>query len=170
MRRICFHAAISLDGYIAGPNGEFDWIVHDPEIDFDAIFSRFDTLLAGRRTFELMVKQGNTVMPGIKTIVFSKTLQQQNHPEVMIVAAELDKTVAALREKPGKDILLFGGADLFKSFLEAKLVEQIEIGVIPVLLGEGIPLLPPPTKLVKLKFTAHKVFKSGIVMLTYDVT
>jgi dihydrofolate reductase len=169
MRRICFHAAISLDGYIAGPNGEFDWIIHDPEIDFVAIFSRFDTLLAGRRTFELMVKLGNTVMPGMKTIVFSKTLQQQDHPEVTIVAGKLEKAVAALRDKPGKDILLFGGAALFKSFLDANLVDQIEIGIIPVLLGEGIPLLPPPAKQAKLKLTNHKVYKSGIVMLTYDV-
>lgn len=170
MRRICFHAAMSLDGYIAGPNGEFDWIIHDPEIDFVAIFSQFDTLLAGRRTFELMVKQGNTVMPGMKTIVFSRTLKQQDHPEVKIVAGELEKTVAALREQTGKDILLFGGASLFHSFLEANLVDQIELGVIPVLLGQGISLLPPPAKQAKLNLTAHKVYKSGIVTLTYDVT
>ena len=169
MRRICFHAAISLDGYIAGPNGEFDWIVQDPEIDFVAIFSRFDTLLAGRRTFELMVKLGNTVMPGMKTIVFSKTLRQQDHPEVTIFPGAVNETVASLRTKPGKDILLFGGAALFKSFLDANLVDQIEVGVIPVLLGAGIPLLPPPANQAKLKLTAHKVYKSGIIMLTYDV-
>ncbi len=169
MRRICFHAAISLDGYIAGPNGEFDWIIQDPEIDFVAIFSQFDTLLAGRRTFELMVKQGNTVMPGMKTIVFSKTLLQQNHPEVTIVPGAVKETVASLRAKPGKDILLFGGAALFQSFLSAGLVDAVEIGVIPVLLGEGIPLLPPPAKQTKLKLTNHKVYKTGIVMLTYGV-
>jgi dihydrofolate reductase len=169
MRRICFHVAISLDGYIARPNGEFDWIVQDTEIDFAAIFRQFDTLLAGRRTFELMVKQGNTMMPGMKTIVFSKTLRQQDHPEVTIVPAAFEETVASLRAKPGKDILLFGGGSLFQSFLNAGLVDAVEVGIIPVLLGGGIPLLPPPAKQSKLKLTAHKVYKTGIVMLTYDV-
>ncbi|MGB8523533.1 MAG: dihydrofolate reductase family protein, partial [Candidatus Acidiferrales bacterium] len=63
MRRISYHVAMSLDGYIAGPNGEFDWIVQDPDIDFVALFAQFDTLLMGRRTFELLVQQGRTKIP-----------------------------------------------------------------------------------------------------------
>jgi dihydrofolate reductase len=169
MRRICYQVAMSLDGYIAGPNGEFDWIVMDPDIDFAAIFSQFDTLLMGRRTFETMVKQGNAVMPGMKTIVFSRTLQQQDHPGVTIVSEALKETVASLRAKPGKDIWLFGGGSLFRTFLDAKLVDKVEVGVIPVLLGEGIPLLASPAKQAKLKLTGHKVYKTGIVMLNYAV-
>lgn len=168
MRRICYQVAMSLDGYIAGPKGEFDWIVKDPDIDFAAMFSKFDTFLIGRRTFEMMAKHGNTAMPG-KVIVFSRTLKQQDHPEVTIVASKLEKTVASLREKPGKDMWLFGGGSLFRSFLDAKLVDRVEVGVIPVFLGGGIPLLPAPATQTKLKLTAHKVYKTGIVMLTYDV-
>jgi dihydrofolate reductase len=169
MRRICYQVAMSLDGYIAGPNGEFDWIIMDPDIDFAAMFSHFDTLLMGRRTFEMMLKQGNAVMPGMKTVVFSRTLRQQDHPEVTVVAAEIEETVASLRAKPGKDIWLFGGGSLFQSFLDAKLVDKVELGVIPVLLGAGIPLLPSPAKQAKLKLAGHKIYKTGIVMLNYDV-
>lgn len=121
--------------------GEFDWIVKDPDIDFAAMFSKFDTFLIGRRTFEMMAKHGNTAMPG-KVIVFSRTLKQQDHPEVTIVASKLEKTVASLREKPGKDMWLFGGGSLFRSFLDAKLVDRVEVGVIPVFLGGGIPCFP----------------------------
>jgi dihydrofolate reductase len=170
MRRISYQVAMSLDGYIAGPKGEFDWIVTDPDIDFAAMFRQFDTLIMGRQPFEMMKKQGNAQMPGMKSIVFSRTLKQQDHPEATIVASELEKTVASLREKPGKDIWLFGGGSLFQSFLDANLVDRVEVGVIPVLLGGGIPLLSPPAKQARLTLTAHKVYKTGVVMLTYDVT
>jgi dihydrofolate reductase len=169
MRRIAYQVAMSLDGYIAGPKGEFDWIVTDPDIDFAAMFGQFDTLIMGRHTFEMMKNQGNAEMPGMKLIVFSRTLKQQDHPEVTIVASELEKKVASLREKPGKDMWLFGGGSLFQSFLDAKLVDKVEVGVIPILLGAGIPLLASPAKQAKLKLIAHKVYKTGIVMLTYAV-
>jgi dihydrofolate reductase len=160
---------MSLDGYIAGPNGEFDWIVNDPDIDFVALFAQFDTLLMGRRTFELLVREGRTKIPGMKLFVFSKTLRSHDYPEVTIVPGRPEETVAALRAEPGKDIWLFGGGALFQSFLDAKLVDKVEVAVIPVLLGEGIPLLASPAKQAKLKLTGHKVYKTGIVMLNYAV-
>ncbi len=169
MRRIRYQVAMSLDGYIAGPNGEFDWIVKDPEIDFAAIFKQFDTLLIGRGTFETMVRYGNTSMPGMKSIVFSRTLQQSDYPDVEIVAGEFEKTVASLRAKPGKDIWLFGGGLLFRSFLDAGLVDTVEVGVSPVILGGGIPLLPAPSKQANLTLTGHHVYKTGIVSLRYAV-
>jgi dihydrofolate reductase len=169
MRRIRYQVAMSLDGYIAGPKGESDWIVMDPDIDFTEMFKQFDTLLMGRHTFEMMVKQGNTGMPGMKTIVFSRTLQQSEYPEVTIVAEDCGKAGAELREKRGKDIWLFGGGSLFRSFLDAGLVDAMEIAVIPVLLGGGIPLLPSAAQKAKLKLTGHKVYKTGIVMLQYAV-
>lgn len=169
LREIIYQVAMSLDGYIAGPNGEYDWIVQDPDIDFVALFAQFDTLLMGRRTFELLVQEGRTKMPGMKLFVFSKTLRPRDYPEVTIVPDKLEETVASLRAKPGKDIWLFGGGSLFQSFLDAKLVDKVEVGVIPILLGAGIPLLASPAKQAKLKLTAHKIYKTGIVMLTYAV-
>jgi dihydrofolate reductase len=169
VRPICYHVAMSLDGYIAGPNGEYDWIVKDPDIDFVALFAQFDTLLMGRRTFELLVQHGHTTMPGKKMFVFSRTLRQGDYPQVTIVPAKVEETVASLRAEPGKDIWLFGGGALFQSFLDAKLVDKVEVAVIPVLLGEGIPLLASPAKQAKLKLTGHRVYKTGIVMLNYAV-
>jgi dihydrofolate reductase len=169
MRKIRYRVAMSLDGYIAGPKDEFDWIVTDPDVDFGVVFKQFDTLLIGRRTFEVMAKHGNTAIPGMKTIVFSRTLQQSEYPDITIVAEGCEKTAATLREKRGKDIWLFGGGSLFQSFLGAGLVDTVEVEVIPVLLGEGIPLLPSPAKYAKLKLTSHNVYKSGRVSLQYAV-
>jgi dihydrofolate reductase len=159
---------MSLDGYIAGPHGEFDWIISDPEIDFGALFQQFDTLLVGRETFEFMLEHGQAAVPGMKIIVFSRTVQQCDFPDVTIVAGKEKETVAALREKPGKDIWLFGGGLLFRSFLDMGLVDTVEVAVIPVLLGGGIPLLPAPAKRAKLKLTGQKVYGSGIVLLEYS--
>src|SRR5712692_4181028 len=173
MPRIRYAVAASLDGYIAGPKGEADWIIMDPEIDFHALFNQFDTILLGRRTFEAITREGNGGsggMPGVKTFVFSRTLRQRDHPEVTIVAEKSEETLAALRAKPGKDIWLFGGGLLFRSLADAGLVDTVEVAVIPVLLGSGIPLLPPPAKQAKLKLTDHKVYKTGIVLLEYAVT
>jgi dihydrofolate reductase len=168
LRRIRYRVAMSLDGYIAGPNGEFDWIIAEPEIDFGALFAQFDTLLVGRGTFEFMVQHGQASVPGMKIIVFSRTLRQRDFPDVTIVAGKEKETVAALRAKPGKDIWLFGGGLLFRSFLDADLVDTVEVAVIPVLLGGGIPLLPAPANLAKLKLTRHKVYKNGTVLLEYS--
>jgi dihydrofolate reductase len=168
MRKICYGVAMSLDGYIAGPNGEADWIVADPEIDFGAMFAKYDTLVMGRKTFERMVEAGRASAPGMKMVVFSKTLRASEYPEVTIVADKLEETVAGLLAAPGKDIWLFGGGALFRSFLEKGLVDTVEIGLIPVLLGKGIQLLPPPAKTESLELGSHRIYKkSGIVMLTY---
>jgi dihydrofolate reductase len=170
MRRIRYSVAASLDGYIAGPKGEYDWIIMDPEIDFGEMMSQFDTMLVGRKTFELVAKQGGPSGYDMKVLVFSRKLKQKDHPDVTIVSNDIKKTLTKLRKEKGKDIWLFGGGELFRSLLDMGMVDTVEVGVMPVLLGGGIPLMPAPYTQAKLKLIKHKVYKkSGIVGLEYAV-
>lgn len=170
IRRIRYSVAMSLDGFIAGPRGECDWIIADPEIDFREIYRQFDAMLVGRRTFEMMKgARGGGSTPGMQVFVFSRTLGQEDNPAVTIVD-DPESVVAELRLKPGKDVWLFGGGSLFRSFAELGLVDTVEVAVIPVLLGEGVPLLPPPAKQLALKLTGHKLLaQTGTILLEYAV-
>ncbi len=171
MRRIRYSVAMSLDGYIAGPNGEHDWIPMDPDIDFNAMITQYDTLLIGRGTYEPMVEAGRVGMPGMKAYVISTTLRQEDHPQVTIINESVNERVAALREEAGKDIWLFGGGILFQSLLDAGLVDDVEVAIIPVILGGGIRLVPSALNHTKLQLTSHRIYeKSGTVLLTYAVS
>jgi dihydrofolate reductase len=161
---------MSLDGYVAGPNGESDWILMDPEIDFAALASSFDTILSGRKTYEAARQQGGgPTMPGMQEYVLSRTLRQSDCPGVTVSDNARD-TVTKLKAAPGKDIWLFGGGLLFRSLLGMGLVDTVEVAIIPVLLGGGIQLLPDPAERAKLNLTKHRVYpKTGTVALEYDV-
>lgn len=168
-RRVRYSVAMSLDGYIAGPNGEFDWIVMDPDSDFAAAFKEFDTLLIGRKTYEMMRGQSGPEMPGVTSFVVSTTLHQKDCAGVTIVRDPVE-LVESLRKRPGKDIWLFGGGSLFRSLLELNLVDSVEVAIVPVLLGGGVPLLPMPATQIKLSLRNHKVYpKTGTVSLEYAV-
>ena len=170
MRKIRYVVAMSVDGYIAGPNGEANWIGTDPEVDFPALCSQFDTLLMGRKTYEAATQRlGEKTFAGVTSIVFSRTMKAQYHPGVTIISELTADWVKALKNQSGKDIWLFGGSDLFRTFLDSRYVDSIEVSVIPVLLGDGIPLLPPPYSPAKLSLTSHKVYRSGRLSLAYQV-
>jgi dihydrofolate reductase len=172
MRSVRYNVAMSLDGYIAGPSGEHDWIVMDPDIDFGALMGRYDTYLVGRKTWEAMAAQGQRGRSGgPEVVVFSRTLDPAAHARQRIVADDARAAVLALKEKPGKDIWLFGGGELFRSLLAEGVVDVVEVAVIPVLLGGGVPLLPSPAPRVTLRLSGHRVYeKTGTVTLEYEVT
>jgi dihydrofolate reductase len=166
MRRVRYQVAVSLDGFIAGPKGEYDWIVMDPSIDFERMYKEYDTAVMGRRTYEVVGAMGSAGMPGLDVIVFSRTLPSGSLKGAR-VANDAREEVAALKKKRGGDIWLFGGGELFRSLLDARLVDTVEVAVIPVLLGEGNPLLPPGRS-AKLKLVDQKILpNSGIVVLSY---
>src|SRR5215208_2903789 len=110
MRRVLYRVATSVDGYIAGPRGEFDWIVPDPAIDLSAMYANFDTVLLGRRTYELTLQPGAPPWPeGWRIFVVSQTLAAAEHAAVTVVRDNIEATVAATRSEAGRDIWLFGG-------------------------------------------------------------
>ena len=166
-RRVRYQVAASLDGFIAAPNGKADWIPSDPDIDFGALFAQFDTFLLGRRTFEAMGGKGQ---PGTKTVVVSRTLKPADHPGVTVIADGLADAVAALKTEKGKDIWLFGGGELFRSLVSLGLVDTVEVALVPILLGGGIPLAPPPFAQTRLRLEGHRLYeKSGIMLMEYTV-
>lgn len=169
-RRLRYQVAVSLDGFIAGPNGEYDWIVADPAVDFATLYKQFDTAVMGRKTYEVVTAQGGDgAIPGLDVVVFSRSLPAATRPGVRIVGEDPREVVAALKAKPGRDIWLFGGGALFRSLLDAGLVDTVEVAVMPVLLGAGIPLLPPGAA-ARLQLADQKILPaSGIVVLAYSV-
>ena len=170
MRQVVYSVAMSLDGYIAGPQGESDWILIDPEIDFEALFARFDVILMGRKTYETTRTNQGGSMPGIESYVFSRTLRQADCRGV-IVSGNPSQMVSELKKHSGKDIWLFGGGVLFRSLLELGLVDRVSVAIIPVLLGGGLRLLPDLPRRTELQLVEHQLYaKTGTVSLEYAVT
>jgi len=162
---------MTLDGFIAGPQGEYDWIPNEPQIDWGAFMARFDTVLMGRRSYEAaLAVPGGSVLSTMRTYVFSRTLRPKDHPGVTIVGTDLGPTMENLRRGPGgKDIWLFGGGQLFRSLLEQGYVDVVEVGLVPVLLGRGIPFLPGLGTKVELRLTDMRRYPTGIMLLTYEI-
>ena len=175
MRRLRYSVAATLDGFIADLNGGYDWIVMDDSIDFAATFAEFDTFVMGRKTWEVSAAvdpadMGMTdLFAGKEVIVFSRTLRSAR-PGVTIVATDPVETVRALKQKPGKDIWLFGGGAMFRTLVDADLVDTVEVAVMPVLLSQGVPLLAAGARITGMKLDKCETLpKSGIVMLTYTL-
>ena len=173
MRPVRYNVAASLDGYIAGPNGEYDWIPLDPAIDFGALFRPVDTVLLGRHSYELVLQDPAAAAwpAGSRVFVFSRTLRPADHPGVTVVREAAADVVAGLRaEGSGGEIWLYGGGALFGSLLTAGQVDRVEVTVIPILLGGGVPLLPPGLARTPLALQHVERYPSGQVSLHYAVT
>jgi dihydrofolate reductase len=160
---------MSLDGFIAGPNGEYDWIVAEPTLDLAKQYSGYDTLLIGRRTYELMLELGQTPRSmGMEAVVVSTTLDPSQHADVRIVRENVEQAVAELKAESGKDIWLFGGGALFRAMMDAGLVDAVELGVQPILLGSGVPVIPAGRRW-PLRLEKCDRYPEGTLMLWYSI-
>lgn len=171
MRQLIYSVAASLDGYIARPDGAYDWIPDEPDIDWGAFLGRFDTVLMGRRTYEVVSSGGSGEDPTsrMRTVVASRTLDPEDHPDVDVVSGNVSAFVDQLLREEGKDVWLMGGGVLFRTLLDAGLVDAVEVALVPALLGGGIPLLPPGEGGSRLELRDLTSYPSGIVLASYGV-
>lgn len=170
MRRVRYNVAVSLDGYIARADGSYDWIVEDQSIDFDTLIAGFDTLLMGRKTYEVLQAQGpGGPFEGMKKVVVSRTLPAGGSGSTTFICRDVTQHVRSMKNGTGRDIWLFGGGELFRFLLDAGLVDTVEIALMPVLLGGGVPLVAVGTASHRLALKSCEQLLSGIVMLRYDV-
>lgn len=172
MRKIILGLAVTLDGFIEGPNGEYDWCFTDQDYGMSGFIKRIDAIFMGRKSYEMMasVESPEWADPwkGIKTYVFSNTLKAvpEGH---QLVSGDVITETERIKSLPGKDIWLFGGAALTSTLLNAGLVDEIGMAVHPILLGEGKPLFSGIQRRIPMKLTDCKTYDTGLVYLTYEV-
>ena len=171
MRLVTFGVANSLDNFIARKDGAVDWLVWDDEV---AAISRefwktIDTVLMGRKTYEVAVASGSGAYPGAKNYVFSRTLKQPRSKKVEVISQDAVEFVRKLKSEPGKGICIIGGGDLARSLLQARLIDQIGVNIQPVLLGSGTPLFYEMQRQLDLELLESQVLKNGGVYLLYRV-
>lgn len=178
MRKILLDLAVTLDGFIEGPNGEIDWCIMDDDMDFNDFLSNIDTIFYGRVSYD---SWGN-FQPGINANVAETEFWKNIHSKEKYVFSRQDKKdekatfitskiidkVNEIKTQPGKDIWLYGGAKLIHTFIELNLIDVYRISVHPVALGTGKPLFENLPKRLNLKLTKTNTFKSGVVQLIYE--
>jgi dihydrofolate reductase len=171
MRKVTFGVANSLDNFIARRDHAVDWLVWDDEVA--AISAEFwktiDTVLMGRKTYEVMLKIGTTSYPGVKNYVFSRTMKESPDEKVEIINTDVTEFVRDLKARVGKGICVIGGGELAKSLFEARLVDEIGLNIQPVLLGRGIPLFYEMSRQIDLELLDCKTLKNGGVFVSYRV-
>ena len=172
MRKIIVYIATSADGFIARPDGDIGWLDR-PRVagnyGMNEFYRSIDTVLMGRKTYELGLKLGQASYPGKRNYVFSRTLPQSPARDVELIAQEAGEFAKNLRTAPGKDIWLVGGGVLIASLLDCGQVDEFIVHVIPVMIGEGIPLVEPRHRSVPLALLSARSFADGVVRLHYRV-
>ena len=169
MRKILLQLAVSLDGYIEGPNGEFDWCFTEQDYGMSDFFKRIDSVFYGRKSYQLVLSMETEAPPGfpkLKEYVFSNSLDRVREGAVLI-NDDIKTEVEKIKNDKGKDIWLFGGAELISSLVNLQLVDEIILAVHPVILGAGKALFKDISNRTWLTLTDHKIYPDGLVFLTY---
>jgi dihydrofolate reductase len=170
MRKIILQVAVSLDGFIEGPNGEIDWCFTDQDYGLKDFFKQIDTLFMGRKTYELMLRMGDEAtagFPKLKQYIFSTTLNEAK--EGILISYNIQSEVQKIKKEKGKDIWLFGGAELTSSLMNLKLVDEIWLAVHPVILSSGKSTFPNLKERINLKLLDTRTYSTGLVFLKYSV-
>jgi dihydrofolate reductase len=168
-RRVKYFVAVSLDAYLAGPEGQVDWLFTDQDYGMEEFLRTIDAVLIGRKSYEFMLAHNQRAYPGVTNYVFSGTLRASDYPDVHVISADVAQTVAQLRAHKGKDIWLMGGGQLFKRLLLADSVDDVIVAVHPILLGQGIPMLPEIGISTKLNLKNITPYKTGLITLHYEL-
>jgi dihydrofolate reductase len=166
MRKIILNVAITLDGYIEGPNGEYDWCFTDGDYGMKEFLEETDTIFFGRKSYELFAASFSNMWNDKKHYVFSNTLQALQ-TNATLISGEIETKVLELKNEQGKDIWLFGGASLATSLLNAGLIDEFLLAIHPVILGAGKPLFDGIGKRNWLKLAESKTYETGLVQNRY---
>jgi dihydrofolate reductase len=182
-RRIILSMYISLDGYVAGPGGELDWFIWDKEMEAYSIdlIKTIDTMLFGRVTYQLMESYWPNASPPTENqiiidamnntpkVVVSETLNETTWNNTSLIKEKIPEEVSKLKQKKGKDIVIYGSSVLASALTKHKLIDEYQFFVNPVVIGKGKPLFENINGGVKLKLTRTKVFNCGNVLQVYEI-
>ena len=171
MRKVILGVAVSLDGFIEGPNGEYDWCFMDPEYNMMEFIQRFDAVFVGRKTYEMSLKMegGPEGFPKMKEYIFSTTLDQVKPGAILIKSDNIRSEVEKIKQESGRDIWLFGGAGLTTSLMNEGLVDELSLAVYPVILGGGKRLFNNIRERIQLTLLNSKTYASGLISLNYSL-
>ena len=170
MRKVILGLAVSLDGFIEGPQGEYDWCFTDQDYGMSDFFKNVDAAFMGRKSYEMILAMGDaapTGLPKLRQYVFSNILTDVREGSVLI-KGDIKPQVEQIKKAEGKDIWLFGGAGLTTSLMNLGLVDRLWLAVHPILLGGGKPLFQDIQNRHKLQLLDSKTYDTGLVSLTYS--
>lgn len=172
MRKLVLGLAVTLDGYIEGPNGEYDWCFTDQDYGLNEFFSRIDSIFIGRKSYEVAQQHAENnngeIVPGMKEYVFSSSMKTVKDGAILITENSIIEA-KKIKEQPGKDIWLYGGAELSDAFMKAGLIDELWLSVHPILLGSGKPLFRSQDSRHKLRLLESKTYETGLVSLRYHI-
>ena len=171
MRLVTFGVANSLDNFIARADDAVDWLVWDDEVAAisKAFWKTIDTVVMGRKTYEVAARSGSGAYPGVKNYVFSRTLKQPRNKKVEVISQDAVVFVRQLKKEAGKGICVMGGGELASALFQARLIDQVGVNIQPVMLGSGIPLFYEMEQQLDLELLEQQTLKSGSLYLLYRV-
>lgn len=170
MRKVIAGLGVSLDFYLARPSGAVDFLFQPKDYSMSDFFKRIDSAVLGRKTYEDGLKMGGdfSAYKTMKFFVFSKTLAPRTSGNVTVTSDSPEKVLASIRKTKGKDIWLMGGGELIRSFLQEDLVDELYLGIVPTLIGEGRPLFPAKFPERKFKLLDNQTYSKGMIALKYE--